>query len=113
MAIIFVSSKERRRALIARLGVVVLGIFFLGFLAIEAERLLSIPMYTPPPAPSNTAINLGVTESTKFKNLQLVVADNQLEFTYVAKNKQGQQVTGSLLAANQDEASKTLKNLGL
>lgn len=111
MAIVFISPKERQKALL--LGII--GLFVVVLIVIGLTVFLAKPKSVPVEkvfkAPK-IEVNFEVLESNQIKNLT-VFEKIEKEFNYWAKTKDGSDQQGKITATSSEEATATLEELGL
>lgn len=118
MAIVFVSPKKKQKifftitALIMTLFLV--GVSLIALLPEFKEGLAIIPInietgYITVP---EVKINFNVVDSDSVRKLEPFVI-LEPEFSYVAQDSTGKQLTGMLLASSQNQAETILKGMGL
>ena len=114
MAILFVSPKKRQRAFLRAMIVILIGSVFVVALLIfpPTTKNSSGDSLAQQPGGSGLQIDFAVVDSDQVKNLRPFDAIG-LEFSYVAKNKNGKQVAGTISASNEADAKKLLEGMGL
>ncbi|MEK7124545.1 MAG: hypothetical protein AAB877_02590 [Patescibacteria group bacterium] len=115
MAIIFISPKKRQRKLIiavtALLSLIVIAVFFTTFFPEIRDRIISIPVTEVSDVPE-IKINFNAVNSEQVKNLELF-EEIKTDFSYTAKDKNGLQVAGTIVAISKNSALRTLRDSGL
>lgn len=115
MAILFASEKKQKRR------------FIWAVILVELLFLFLISLFIFPPQIEDSLLNNGqevyngydakintsVMDSDQVKGLVPFLEGMNLEFKYIAKDKKGKQITGSVFAQNQDEAIKVIIGKGL
>ena len=113
MAIVFVSAKESRRIFLKRVAIVTVFIATVAFLVIFIPKFFNVTEeILPSQAPSDIAIDLSIINSSKFKNLETVNAAAEQVFVYTVQDKDNKQITGNILAVNEDSARILLEKSG-
>lgn len=111
MAIVFISPKQRQKTIIfGIIGLVSLILIIIG-LGVFLKKPKAIPserVFKPP----KIEINFEILESDQLKNLE-DFEKLKKEFNYQGKTDEGKTQSGEILAVSQEEAIKSLKELGL
>ncbi|MFA5877824.1 MAG: hypothetical protein WC845_00375 [Candidatus Staskawiczbacteria bacterium] len=111
MAIVFISPKERQKTLI----VSIVGFFVIILTLISLSVFLSKSKETPIEqvfqAPE-IRINFDVLKSDKITKLDFL-PELRKEFSYTGKNSKGEAKAGKISSISEEEAMKTLTELGL
>src|SRR3989338_1164563 len=115
MAIILISPKKRQKTLFGVIILFLILIFIIVFLVIFIQefknKIVSIPIEEGVFSSSNIKINFSIVDSDKVKNLE-TFTKIQEEFTYFAKDKDENQVTGRISAFTKEDALIALEGLG-
>ncbi len=112
MAILFTSPKRNQQIMI-RVSLVVLIILLLGVTVILLPSQSLVIISSTSIAPNNTAtvkINFEVLDSNQFKNLE-PFSGTQTEFSYIATDKDGKKIVGSMVAETKDAVKKILEQM--
>ncbi len=114
MAILFKQSRRKEK------------IFLWSVIIVVVLVLFSISLFIFPPFQNSSLmskeeifgqydakIDLGLIDSEQVKNLDVFSGAITTEFTFIAKDKNGKQVTGTIAALDKSEATSLLTNKGL
>jgi len=114
MAILFKQPKRQER------------IFIWAVIIFVTSTLFLISFFIFPPFPKsgstfhgeiferdNAKIDLSIASSEEVRNLELFSESIKTEFIYNAKDKNGKQVEGKILATDKNEAISIIENKGL
>jgi len=115
MAILFVSPKIRQRMFIRIIVAMTIVLLFVIFLIIFPPQFISNRYKNYSNGANVTPdlkINFEIVDSKQFKNLQLF-SESQIEFSYIAKDKNGKQIIGIVLAANRNVAKMVVEQMNL
>ncbi len=110
MAIVFISPQKRKKILLqsvtALFGVILVTFSFVMFFR------------TPKPTievtfePEEIKINFGILEKEQINNLKLFEIKVKKEFNYQARNVEGEEEEGKIVAVSVEKAEDTLEELG-
>lgn len=114
MAILFTLKKRKEK------------VFLWSVIILLALALFSISLFVFPPQVENALLNsekevsdrsdikidLSIIDLEQVKNLEPFLDNAETEFNFIAKDKNGKQMTGNILAPNKDEAIRILKEKG-
>jgi len=96
-----------------RVAIVTVFIATVAFLVIFIPKFFNVTEeILPSQAPSDIAIDLSIINSSKFKNLETVNAAAEQVFVYTVQDKDNKQITGNILAVNEDSARILLEKSG-
>ncbi len=110
MAIVFISPKQRQKTIIfGIIGLVSLILIIIG-LGVFLKKPKTIPPERVFKAPK-IGINFKILESDQLKNLE-AFEKLKKEFNYQGKTEEGKIESGEISAVSQEEAFKSLKELG-
>ena len=110
MAIVFISPKQRQKTIIfGIIGLVSLVLLIIG-LSVFLRKPKTIPserVFKPP----KIEINFEILESDQIKNFE-VFGKIKNEFNYQGRTVEGNIQSGKILAISQEQAFKSLEELG-
>ncbi len=110
MAIVFTSPNQQRQTM-ARVMVVIIIMIILGGIGVVVSfELNGSTAVVAPVANNSLKINFDIIESDQFKNLESF-SGTQTEFTYIATDKNGKKIVGSMVAKTKDDVRKILEQM--
>lgn len=114
MAILFTSPKKRRRIFLWSITLLLILLLFMISLIIFPPQFRNELQSTVPEGVFdmlNTKINFNIMDSNQVKNLD-PFEDVETEFTYIAQDKDGKQITGRISAVSKIKAESILEEMG-
>lgn len=115
MAILFKSKKNKEKVFTWAVVVLVILILFVVSLFVFPPAFFTMLVDSGEEISGeyNVKINLGAMELEQVKNLEPFSKTVKLDFSYVAQDKKGKQVTGIISASSEQEAITMLTDKGL